>query len=617
MTQAKFNFCHCFGIIIFACTLAGCVSLETEDGNWADVQQQSGRSSDSTNAIKDESGQVEQIEIHDTGRMTGQQFERSAADKTSPEKEELLLYAVSAYLDEQNLSKAAQLLEQTGAQQLPQQLYLRQQALYAALYIKQNNRQDAAKIVERLNNYTSDDPVFIDWLQLIQAQMNLDYSNFLASLKLLNRQTGSNNTIVRDSQNQAIWSLIKRQTLETLEQARMSTSENDLLGWIELGIIDKKRGQISTDLHQQSTDLWVSAYPQHPASQILDQMSSSPSPLILDRSEFNPDTHIALLLPISSDYADIATAIRDGFQAASEARGTIARVYDTGSGIDQIIPTYRQALLSGADVVVGPLGNTVVNYLARTAEIVRPTILLGTLAPATAQQDYSANTFSYSLDPEHEAESLAQRAYNRGFTRIAILYPDSSRGKRLNSAFAQSWRNLGGTVSSSIVYSNDLYEAGETVDRLLDSGGKSADAIFLASNSQQGRLLSQTIFKRLPDITIFATSSIYSGQPDPTRDFVLNNIIYSDMPWMIEGYSQAQFTRQQLIAEDGSASDSLSRYFAFGVDAHALATRLPQFVAQNNAYFSGVTGNIQLDGRTFVLTRPLIQFVEGIPRPVN
>ena len=617
MTQAKLNFCRSFGIFLYTCLLIGCASIEVEDGTWADVEEEPTETTESTTAIKDESGQIEQIGQLDSGRLSGREFEQSAADKLSPEKEELLQYAVSAYLDEQNLQKASLLLDQIAAQQLPQTLYLRQQTLLAALYIKQNNNANAATIIESLDQYESEDPVFLDWRRLVQAQLNLGETNFLTSLELLNRQTTSESNLVQNNQNQAVWLFINNQSLQTLEQSRLSTSDRNLLGWIELGIIQKKHGQITDDLWQQSIELWASAYRDHPAYTIQQQLQASPASINLDQSEFVSNSRIALLLPISSAYGEIATTIRDGFIAASEAQGTIVSVYDTGAGTDQIVAKYQQALFSGAQIIVGPLGNVAVNHLAQTNEIVKPTILLGTITPTQPVAVYSPNTFTFSLDPEHEAKTLAQQAYNRGYSRIAILYPDTNRGKRLNSAFTQTWRNLGGNVAASIVYANDLYEAGEPVERLFSAGGSTADAVFLASNAQQGRLLSQALFKRVPEISIFATSSIYSGEPEPTRDFVLNNVIFSDMPWMIEGFSQAQIVKQQLTVDQQANSDSLSRFFAFGVDAFTLAAKLPQFMDQNNAFINGVTGTIALENDMFILTRPLIQFVEGLPSPIN
>ena len=82
-------------------------------------------------------------------------------------------------------------------------------------------------------------------------------------------------------------------------------------------------------------------------------------------------------------------------------------------------------------------------------------------------------------------------------------------------------------------------------------------------------------------------------------------------------FSNAQFRKQQLAADRLDSPNSLDRYFAFGVDAYALAARLPQFMQQPGAAIKGVTGNIQLQGNRFHITRPLVQFVEGTPEPVN
>ncbi len=395
--------------------------------------------------------------------------------------------------------------------------------------------------------------------------------------------------------------------------SKQQTRRKPELGWIELGIIEKKRDLIPPLIWQQSLSLWESAYKDHPAVDIYQQLTETVM-TELDDSGLRSNSRIALMLPLSSPYREIAETIRDGFKAASAAKGQRVSVYDTGSNVDLVVSKYQQAIAQGAQIIVGPLGKVAANKLATEAEIVRPTILLGTINTSD-DISLSEQTFMFSLDPEHEAESIANLAYNRGYNRAAVLYPESGRGKRLNNAFIRRWRELGGSVTSSVAYDNDLYEAVTPVNRLLSSS--SPDIIFLASNAQQGRLISQVIGKRRPNTAIFATSSIYSGQSDPTRDFVLDNVIFTDMPWMINGFSNAQFRKQQLAADRIDSVNSLDRYFAFGVDAYTLASRLPQFMQQPGASIKGVTGNIQLRGNRFTLTRPLVQFVDGAPRPVN
>ena len=609
MTQAKNNVCRCFGVIALILLITGCANLELEDGTWADTDGNTTQTqSDTTTPIDDESNQ-----INETGRLSAQELEQSATNKEHPEKEELLLYAASAYLDQGNLTKASELVEQTNQNKLPQLLQLRKEALYAALAIEENDLDQAEQIIERLHAYRSQDPVFNDWIILAETKLLERRGNFLELLELLASQT----TSIEDSQKQQhieeVWNLVSEQSLEQLSLSRLKASRELELGWIELGIIDKKRDLSPPLIWQQSLSLWESAYKDHPANYVYKQLSTTAS-TELDDTGLHINNTIALLLPLSSPYQEIAETIRDGFKAASAAKGQRVRIYDTGSNMDQVTAKYQLAIAQGAQIIVGPLGKAASSMLAIEADIIRPTILLGSV-DKTEDMIMTPETFMFSLDPEHEAQSIANLAYNRGYNRAAVLYPESGRGKRLNNGFTRRWRELGGSVTSSIAYDNDLYEAVTPVDRLLSSA--SPDIIFLASSAQQGRLLSQVISKRRPNTAIYATSSIYSGQSDPTRDFVLDNVIFTDMPWMINGFSNAQFRKQQLSSDRLESPNSLDRYFAFGVDAYALASRLPQFMRQPGASIKGVTGNIQLQGNRFALTRPLVQFVEGIPKPVN
>lgn len=609
MTQAKNNVCRCFGVIALILLIAGCANLEVENGTWADTDDNTTQTqTDTTTPINEDSSQIDE-----TNRLSAQELEQSAANKDHPEKEELLLYAASAYLDQGSLAKASELLEQTNQNKLPPLLQLRKEALYAALAIEENNLDQAEQIIERLRSYRSKDPVFNDWIILAETKLLERRGSFLPLLELLTAQTTSIEDTQKQQHLEEIWTLVSEQSLEQLNQSRQKASREPELGWIELGIIDKKRDLSPPAIWQQSLNLWESAYKDHPANDEYERLSETVS-TELDDSGLRTNSSIALLLPLSSSYQEIAETIRDGFKAASAAKGQRVRIYDTGSNMDQVVAKYQQAIAQGAQIIVGPLGKAASSKLANEADIVRPTILLGSV-DRTEETVMTPETFMFSLDPEHEARSIANLAYNRGYNRAAVLYAESGRGKRLNNGFTRRWRELGGSITSSVSYDNDLYEAVTPVERLLSS--VSPDIIFLASSAQQGRLLSQVISKRRPNVAIYATSSIYSGQSDPTRDFVLDNVIFTDMPWMISGFSNAQFRKQQLAADRLKSPNSLDRYYAFGVDAYALASRLPQFMRQPGASIKGVTGNIQLQGNRFALTRPLVQFVEGIPKPVN
>ena len=530
MIQVKTNVCRCFGVFALILMLAGCASLELENGTWTDAEDKPTETQTDTTTPLESNGTI----TEQANRLSAEELVQSAADKPHPEKEELLLYAASAYIDRGELTSARDLLEQTNQQKLPQILQLRKQALYAALAIEQNQFDQAEQIIEQLQAYKSKDPVFNNWILLAESKLLQKKGDFLQLLEVMNLRIASLSETQRLQHLEQIWDLVNKQSLEQLGQYRLQTTRETELGWVELGIIEKKRSLTPPAIWQQSLILWQNAYQDHPATEIHGQMNETVM-IELDESGLRLANTIALLLPLSSPYEEIAQTIADGFQAASNAQGQQVRVYDTGSSLDQVAIKYQQAVDQGAQIIVGPLGKAAAGRVTRETEIIKPTILLGSV-DITEDTVMTPETFMFSLDPEYEAEAIANLAYNRGYNRAAVLYPESGRGKRLNTAFVNRWLQLGGNIAASVAYDNELYEAVSPVDRLLSNA--SPDFIFLASNAQQGRLLSQVINDRQPDTAIFATSSIYSGQSDPTRDFVLDNVVFTDMPWMINGFFQ-------------------------------------------------------------------------------
>lgn len=612
MTQAKHYFRQCLSLLLLAGLLSACASIEVKDGHWANETEESGPA-DKVIAVSPVSGAITQRTITP---MSAREMEQSAIGMPSPEKEELLLYAANDYLDLSDLVKTSELLAQINTETLPEKLRLRHQVLLAALLVETDKPDQARNILATIREKPTRDPVFNSLLLLVQAELAELDGEFLKALTLLNRRADYISLSQEPGNNQRIWQLTRRQDLQVLEQARLDATDWTVLGWIELGIIDKKRGQIPPTQLQQAMTLWGSAYANHPASSISLNQAGTIASVPINEQLAQNQARIALLLPLTSAYSEIAQTIQDGFIAAATANNQPVQVYDTGADNTQMSYQYQLAVSQGAQLIVGPLGKTAANYLINTVDVTRPTLLLGTVTPDLGQARLPAQAYTFALDPEHEAESIARRAYQRGFNRAAILYPGSNRGKRMNTAFVKTWNQLGGIVAASIAYDPDIYEANDTIDQLLTSASVSPDVIFMAANAQQGRLLNQVLKKHKPGTPVFASSSIFTGESDPTSDFVLDNIMFTDMPWMIEDFSNARFRRQQLSPDEPLANSSLSRYFAYGVDAYSLSTQLQQFIQQPGAMLGGVTGDIQLHANRFVTTRPLVQFVEGRPVPI-
>ncbi len=343
---------------------------------------------------------------------------------------------------------------------------------------------------------------------------------------------------------------------------------------------------------------------------------------------------IALLLPVSGNHAESATAIREGFfagfyQSNSASAKPNIRVYDTNTG--NVQNTYRQAVDDGADFVVGPLAKEEVRQLSMmsSSQLKAPVLALNS-HPAARQA--SSNFVQFSLAPETEAEQIAQKARQLGYQTAGVIVPDNAWGKRIASAFSNDWQRQGGTVRS-MVYSNPAQDQSAAVRRLLGvkepQGGKKSgpkdpmqdkpqialDFIVMAAPPDQARQLKPLLnFYYADHIPVLATSSIYSGSPNPSRDSDLNGIMFCDMPAMLNPQRAREL--QSLSAEHNSKQSSQStRLFAMGLDAYALTTR-PN-VLQGNGQYAGATGNLSL-GSNNELERQLqwAKFRGGVATPL-
>ena len=130
-------------------------------------------------------------------------------------------------------------------------------------------------------------------------------------------------------------------------------------------------------------EIWQLNYPQHPANNAI-------VPLYIQQKA-RPDT-IALLLPMSSKYSEVANAIHDGFMTAhkiSQSTGKVV-VYDFGDEPQLASAYYKMAVEEGADFIVGPLGREAVNAMANNPDTSVPTLILGSNPTGTKEGQHLA-----------------------------------------------------------------------------------------------------------------------------------------------------------------------------------------------------------------------------------
>ncbi len=400
---------------------------------------------------------------------------------------------------------------------------------------------------------------------------------------------------------------------DTALQLLQPPPPSNMIGWMELARVARQQIAQPSEL-AAALAAWRERFPEHPALQAY--LSG-----LLEQRGLSSGDNIAVLLPRSGPYANVASAMRDGFMAAwyqqPPAHRPQLRFYDS-SRLDETLRTYQQAVLQGAQWVVGPLDKDAVNMLLQMESLPQPVLALNQVEDEDA---FKPNLYQFGLAPEDEAEQVAERAWLEGHHNALILTPIDNWGERIGERFRQRWESLGGVVVESQRYNpkeNDfsqpirlLLNVDESeariraLERLLgrqleaDSRRRDdADFIFLAARPQQGRQLGpQLKFHHAGDLPIYATSHIYSGIEDNDKDRDLGHISFVDTPWLLEDEEQNPLSRSRLQKLMPGIKGQYARLYAMGIDSYNLLANLVAMSHQTGRTFSGKSGSLFLDSR--------------------
>jgi hypothetical protein len=466
---------------------------------------------------------------------------------------------------------------------------------------------------------------------LLALGRNLD-----AARELVERERFLTSNLELAHNRQELWDILESTGTPALRSGRSLTHDPILGGWIDLALISFAYAYRPNLLSEQAS-AWLQRNPGHPAESIAATLGVLTTASALDTSR------VALLLPLTSRFADAANAVYRGFMAVHEANSDPRRpavvLYDIGDDPAAAPARYLQAVQAGASFVVGPLGLEAAHQVARSGVLSVPTLLLayvdGNPGPANS-------VYQFGLSPEDEARQVAERAYLDGHRVAALLYPATPWGERVRGAFTDRWESLGGVVAEGQPYEPAESDHSGAIKGLLNIDDsmrrhaqlenaiktnlafeprrrQDASFVFMAADAQQGRLLHPQIsFHRALDLPVYATSSIFSGKPDPIYDADLNGIIFGDMPWMISKDERITVLRATL--QDGwpGQHTQLDRLFALGMDAYRIMPQLNHLLNDPLTRVNGASGGITVD-RGGRVHRQLIwaKFENGVPRLVE
>ena len=537
----------------------------------------------------------------------------AAKTAQSPEKERLLIKSAQYLYQLDDKDWARNLLASINAESLsPQDLWA-----YTQIYSDITLEQDAnfiARIV--LMN-----PTLVQQWELMPKEIYIDIRKRRAQLlqKLGETELAVIEYIALDHANlepelksnnqEALWQTLMEQPWQNLHAFAMATQALEPKGWYELAALSK-HNQHQLESQLSGVDDWMMRWPGHPAA------SRLPNDLqLLQRLIAEKPSKIALLLPVSGKLGRAGRAIRDGFFAAyyqslqAGSPSATITLYDTNIG--DISVHYQQAVDAGAEMIIGPLDKEKVAELALLPELPVPTLALNRV-DQPAQLLPPRQLIQFGLSAEDEARQAARRAWLEGHRLAMVIAVDASWADRSAVAFISEWNSLGGTVVDYTKFTgkadySKVIQRGLLIDKSLSRAanvrnilGRSMeyeprrrqdiDMIFLTALPNQARQVKPTLkFHQASNIPVFATSHMYTGEPDAKLDSDLNGIRFSTLPWVFDDQSE-----EKKAIEKFSKDPAFNRLYAMGVDAFHLYPRLRQLQEISSARLFGATGNLQL-----------------------
>lgn len=307
--------------------------------------------------------------------------------------------------------------------------------------------------------------------------------------------------------------------------------------------------------------------------------------------------NLAVLLPDSGALGPVGKEIYQGMQDMSNQFGSVTNSKKYATTAANVLSQYQQAASEGADIVVGPLDKDALDTLLASNALTVPVLSLNY---ATEGQNSPA-LYQFGLSPEDEARQVATFTTGRGLRQALVLVPDSQWGTRLAEAFTAAYGAAGGQVISTVAYPNSTTKNYLTTLQAALGNSSGAQMVFLGASPTQARLMKPLLQAQAPDLPVYATSHVFSGRVERTKDADLEGIIYTEVPFVLQSLQQGSL--EQL---------KYPRLYALGMDAVTIAKNLPALT--QNQRLQGRTGEISLAPNRMIQRRLMMAtFKDGLP----
>ena len=544
---------------------------------------------------------------------SAEEYLHLAATATPPLQQTYQLQAAERLLRDHKLTRAKQIVNAINTNNLPEEIAFQKDVLTAKIWLANQKPEraiitlSAVKIPDTLSIQNQ-----IEYHKTL-AKAHSQVGNIFASIYQRNALDDLLTTKQEHYHNQLmIWQDFQRLSSDQINKYLSEPLNPNLAGWFRLAKLShdatKEPRQFAAELN-----LWRADYPQHPGNSIL------PSPKNNKKTLSTPSLprKMFLLLPITGKFGENGTAIRNGFMAAYYAyqtdvkNPTSVHIIDTSDG--DIAEHYQKAIRDGADFVIGPLTKTHITQLSKIRRLEVPTLALSDISGLVMP-----NLYHFGLSQHEEAAQVATHAYQDGHRNAIIIAPETEWGQSVAWRFQQRWRAMGGSIADKLAF-NNTKDLGEDIRKLLHVNSSESrakdlqkilkqnvrfvprrrqdvDMIFLVSNSKQARnIMPMLKYYYADNLPVYSTSIIYNGVPKQHDDHDLDQIQFTEMPWVLNKLPKELKDIQNKSKIIWSKSFQKNpKMYALGVDAYFLASRINQMSLFPHLGINGATGTLYL-----------------------
>jgi len=419
-----------------------------------------------------------------------------------------------------------------------------------------------------------------------------------------------NSSIQPQPLHDQIWGYFKHLDSTELQAATKTATGFEIQGWLELATALQDR-DASLDVQGRKVRQWQNNWPSHPAAQVPPTELRLLAELALTRPE-----NIVLALPFEGRLASAGQAIRDGFLAAyytddtADRDKTDIRILDTsGRSFSEL---YQELGNSKADLVIGPLDKQALGELSRMNTLPIPVLGLNYLPEKSRIPD---GLHQFGLSAEDEARQIAERLATQQIQHVLVLIPHGDWGDRVEAALLDRMAKLDVDALDIVRFMPDENLRSVTADLLGITTSRNRaiqvertiglDVEFEPRRRQDAEgivmVASPTIARQLNplfafyyggNLPVYSPSIIYEGTPNASRDRDLNQVNFTDIPWVLE---LELALRSEASKHFSNTQGQLGRLFAMGADAWQISKRLPLLRQIEDASIDGLTGTLTME----------------------